>query len=67
MRKLLSLLMVIVALCIVLVNSAYATFAESIALLEVDTDPYFALALIVITAIAAIWGVKKLIKLGNRS
>jgi len=33
----------------------------------VDTAPVFDLALIVITAIAAIWGIKKVIKLGNRS
>ena len=33
----------------------------------VDTDPVFDLALIIITAIAGIWAIKKVIKLGNRS
>jgi len=44
-----------------------AAFATAVGLLSVDTTAYFALAAVVITAIAAIWGVKKLIKLGNRS
>jgi len=44
-----------------------AAFVTAVSALTVDTLAYFAMAAVVITAIAAIWGVKKLIKLGNRS
>lgn len=33
----------------------------------VDTTPVFTLAGIIVTAIASIWAIKKVIKLGNRS
>lgn len=33
----------------------------------IDTAPVFSLATIIITAIAGIWAIKKVIKLGNRS
>lgn len=33
----------------------------------IDTAPVFSLATIIVTAIAGIWAIKKVIKLGNRS
>lgn len=34
---------------------------------SIDTSPVFSLATIIVTAIAGIWAIKKVIKLGNRS
>lgn len=52
----------------VLVMSAIPCFAAlDLTDVEVDTTPVFALATIVVVAIAGIWGIKKVIKLGNRS
>jgi len=45
--------------------SAFA--ALDLSSVSVDTAPIFQLALIIITAIASIWAIKKVIKLGNRS
>lgn len=35
--------------------------------LTIDLTTYFAFAVIVVTAIAAVWPVRKTVKLGNRS
>lgn len=49
--------------------SAYAQGTGTVDLSDVtlDTASVLALAAIVLTAIGAIWGIKKLIKLANRS
>lgn len=49
--------------------SAYAQGTGTVDLTDVslDTASVLALAAIVLTAIGAIWGIKKLIKLANRS
>lgn len=63
MRKLVLLL---VAMFVMVGTSAFATGLD-LSTVTVDTSPVFAMALIVITALAAIWAVKKVIRLSNRS
>ncbi|MDA8326553.1 MAG: hypothetical protein M0033_10090 [Nitrospiraceae bacterium] len=46
---------------------AFANGTFSLTGVTIDTTPVFSMATIVITAIAAIWAIKKVIKLGNRS
>ena len=48
-----------------LASPAYATL--DLTGVAVDVAPVFTLAGIIIAAIAAIWAIKKVIKLGNRS
>ncbi len=61
------LLVLVFALSFVL--GASVAFATGLDLtgVVIDTTPVFSMATIVITAIAAIWAIKKVIKLGNRS
>jgi hypothetical protein len=44
-------------------QTAHATFLTDIGLVTVDTAPVFAIGLIVITGLAAIWAIKKTISL----
>lgn len=57
------------SLVILLVPLSVSAYAAGLDLsgVSVDTTPVFSLALIVITAIAGIWAIKKVIRLGNRS
>lgn len=55
----------VVALVLAVYEQAEAVF--DLTGVTIDTAPIFALALIVITAIAAIWCIRKLVKLGNKS
>lgn len=64
MRKAIFIVLMLVAVLIVALP-CYA--ALDLAGVTVDTAPVFDLALIIVTAIAGIWGIKKVIKLGNRS
>ncbi|OGW01363.1 MAG: hypothetical protein A3I04_01285 [Nitrospinae bacterium RIFCSPLOWO2_02_FULL_39_110] len=44
-----------------------ASAALDLSTITIDTSQYFVLVTAIITAIAGIWVVKKIIKLGNRS
>jgi len=59
-------ILAVVALLVGLASSAFATGLDLTGI-SVDTGPVFSMALVVITAIAAIWAIKKVIKLGNKS
>ena len=48
-------------------NSVYATGTVSLTGVEFDTVSVLELAALILVAIGAIWGIKKLIKLANRS
>jgi hypothetical protein len=62
-------LMSVVAVAMIILSYSKTALATGLVLTDVtvDVEPVFAMALIVITAIAAIWAIKKVIKLGNRS
>lgn len=58
---------VILALLSLLLLPVRSFAALDLTAVTVDTAPVFVMAGIVITAIAGIWAIKKVIKLGNRS
>jgi hypothetical protein len=49
------------------VGRAYATGTVDLTGVSLDTTSVLSLAAIILAAIGAIWGIKKLIKLANRS
>jgi hypothetical protein len=63
MRKGLLTLLVFLSL----VGQAFAVSALDLSLVTVDTAPVFVLAVTIITALAAVWVIRKAIKLTNRS
>ena len=53
---------------VTLISVASPSFAAlDLSQVQIDTTPVFTLAGIIISAIASIWAIKKVIKLGNRS
>lgn len=44
-----------------------AAFTTAVSSLTLDTAAYLGFAAVIIAAITSIWGVKKLIRLGNKS
>lgn len=65
MKRLVKSMLVVPAVLVGTVASSQA--ALDLTGVTVDTAPVFTMATIVITAIASIWAIKKVIKLGNRS
>jgi prophage maintenance system killer protein len=63
MRKGLLTLLVFLSL----VGQAFAVSALDLSTVTVDTAPVFVLAVTIITALAAVWVIRKAIKLTNRS
>lgn len=57
-------LVVMLVAVLVAANAHAVTFVDAI---TVDTAPVFALATIIVTALAGVWGIRKVIKLVNRS
>lgn len=53
---------------VTLIAVASPSFAAlDLSQVQIDTTPVFTLAGIIVSAIASIWAIKKVIKLGNRS
>jgi len=48
-------------------SSAFAAGSLDLSSVTIDTTPIFQLAGAIVAAIASIWAIKKVIKLGNRS
>lgn len=65
MKRLFSMVLGMLALALSLVGNAQA--ALDLSGVSVDVEPVFALASIILVAIGSIWGIKKVIKLANRS
>lgn len=63
----LSLLVACFAILVVVSGSAFATGTVDLTGITLDTGSVLQLAGIVLVAIGAIWGIKKLVKLANRS
>jgi len=55
------------AVFLTLVSSPVFAANLDLSKVSIDTTPVFQLAGVIITAIASIWAIKKVIKLGNRS
>lgn len=67
MRAFVLMLMFVVVLAYSKYAMAQGTSTVDLTGVNLDTASVLALAAIVLTAIGAIWGIKKLIKLANRS
>lgn len=58
-----SLAVMVLSLLVVYASSAFATGGLDLSGVTLDTSPIFAIALVIITAIAGIWAIKKVIRL----
>ena len=67
MSKLKSLFATLFAFAVLVGIPTASNAALDLSAVSVDTTPVFTLAGIIITAIASIWAIKKVIKLGNHS